>query len=49
MLAGMLSMAFAAWFYAIAAALTRVRTLILERERHTDWVKRILESRDAVG
>lgn len=43
MLAGMLIMAFAAWFYAIAAALTRVRTLILERERHTDWVKRILE------
>lgn len=38
MLAGMLSMAFAAWAYTIAVALWRVRALILERERHTDWV-----------
>ncbi len=43
MLIGMLVLAFAAWFYAIAAAFVRVRTLILERERHTDWVKAILE------
>ncbi len=43
MLTGMLLMAFAAWFYAIAVALARVRSIILERERHTDWVKDILE------
>ena len=38
MLAGMLLMAFAAWFYSIAAALVRVRSIILERERNADWV-----------
>jgi len=38
MLAAMLVMAFAAWFYSIAMALTRVRAIILERERHTAWV-----------
>lgn len=43
MLTGLLIMAFAAWFYAIATALYRVRILILERERHTEWVKAILE------
>lgn len=39
MLSGMLVMALAAWAYTIAVALYRVRVLILERERHTDWVK----------
>jgi len=43
MLVGMLIMAFAAWFYSIAVALARARVLILERERHTEWVKEILE------
>jgi len=38
MLAGMMAMAFAAWFYSIAVALTRVRAIILEREKHTGWV-----------
>ena len=38
MLAGMLVMAFAAWFYSIAMALMRVRAIILEREKHTNWV-----------
>jgi len=38
MLAGMLVMALAAWAYSIAVALWRVRALILERERHTEWV-----------
>jgi heme exporter protein C len=38
MLAGMLVMAFAAWFYAIAAALWRVRAIILERERGSAWI-----------
>jgi len=32
-------MAFAAWFYAIAASLHRVRSIILERERNADWVR----------
>jgi heme exporter protein C len=40
MLAGMLLMALACWMYSIAAALWRVRSLILERERHTEWVAR---------
>lgn len=43
MLQGMLIMAFAAWFYTIAVALVRVRRIILERERHTEWVKAILQ------
>ncbi len=33
MLTGMLVMTFAAWFYAIAVVLVRVRAIILERER----------------
>jgi heme exporter protein C len=39
MLAGMLIMALAFWMYAIAASLMRVRAIILERERNSDWVK----------
>jgi heme exporter protein C len=35
MLWGMLLMAFACWMYAIGAALVRVRSIILERERRT--------------
>lgn len=42
MLLGMLLMALAFWMYAIAVALARVRTLILERERHTGWVRQTL-------
>ncbi len=37
MLVAMLIMTFAAWFYAIAVTLVRVRAIILERERHTAW------------
>jgi heme exporter protein C len=37
MLTGMLVMALAAWFYSIAAALVRVRCIILERERGAAW------------
>jgi heme exporter protein C len=44
MLQGMLVMAIAAWFYTIAVALVRVRRVILERERQTDWAKEILEN-----
>ena len=39
MLWGMLLMALAFWMYSIAVALMRVRAIILERERHTEWVK----------
>jgi len=39
MLWGMLLMSLAAWMYAVAAGLSRVRSIILERERHTEWVK----------
>jgi heme exporter protein C len=45
MLWGMLIMALAAWMYTIAVALARSRTLILERERQTDWARAQLEGR----
>ncbi len=38
MLAGMILMALAFWMYSFAAALARVRCIILERERNADWV-----------
>jgi heme exporter protein C len=38
MLTGMLVMSFAAWFYAIAVVLWRVRAIILERERGSAWI-----------
>jgi len=41
MLQGMLLMAFACWMYAIGATLTRVRSVILERERRTRWVREL--------
>ena len=43
MLSGMLVMGLAAWMYAIAAALFRVRTIILEREAGAEWLGRYLE------
>ena len=43
MLWGMLIMALAAWMYTIAVALARARTLILERERRTEWARAQLE------
>ncbi len=45
MLWGMLIMALAAWMYTIAVVLVRARSLVLERERQTDWVRALLESR----
>jgi heme exporter protein C len=39
MLLGMLLMALAAWMYSIAAALARLRAIILERERDAAWVR----------
>ncbi len=38
MLQAMMIMNFSFWSYAIAASLHRVRTIILERERHTRWI-----------
>jgi heme exporter protein C len=38
MLTGMLVMALAFWLYSVAAALLRVRSIILERERRADWI-----------
>jgi heme exporter protein C len=45
MLQGLLIMTAAAWAYAIAATLVRVRSIILERERKTAWVNEILSER----
>jgi heme exporter protein C len=39
MLTGMLLMVFAFWMYSIGAALTRVRSIILERERRARWAR----------
>ena len=39
MLWGMLLMTFCFWSYAVGAALVRVRSIILERERRTRWVR----------
>ncbi len=41
MLAGMLILAFAAWFYTIAVALCRVRVIMLERESGSGWVSEL--------
>jgi len=43
MLLGMLLMALAAWAYSIAVALARVRCIMLEREKHADWVRQYVE------
>ncbi len=44
MFTGMMVMVFACWAYAIAASLWRVRCIILERERHSDWVNETLRT-----
>ncbi len=45
MLLGMLIMALAFWMYSIAAMLVRLRCIILERERNSDWVKALEEKK----
>ncbi|MEO7579840.1 MAG: heme ABC transporter permease CcmC [Massilia sp.] len=42
MLAGMLLVTLALWAYCAAAALLRLRCIVLERERHADWVQAYL-------
>ena len=41
----LLTMFFACWFYAIAVTLWRVRSIILERERTTQWVMELAETK----
>jgi len=43
MLYGMLIMALACWAYTIAVVMVRVRSVILEREKDTKWVKNLAE------
>jgi heme exporter protein C len=43
MLWGMLLMALCFWMYSIAMTLKRVRTIILEREGHAEWVRQLAE------
>lgn len=45
MAAAMFLLVFAFWMYTIAVALMRVRTIILERERHSAWVLDLVEGR----
>ena len=45
MLLGMLIMALAFWAYTIAMTLLRLRCIVLERERHTEWGKQIMEAK----
>jgi heme exporter protein C len=47
MVTGMLIMSFAAWFYSIAAALARARTIMIERERGAAWIGELSEVRAA--
>jgi len=49
MLNAMLLMALSFWMYAIAVALYRVRTMILERERHTHWVTELLSAKETAA
>jgi heme exporter protein C len=42
MLLGMLLMALSFWMYSIAVALARVRAIILERERRSEWIHDIV-------
>jgi len=44
MFAGMIVMALGFWMYSIAASLLRVRSIILERERRSDWVAQYMRT-----
>jgi heme exporter protein C len=48
MLAGLLLMTLAAWAYAIAVALERVASIIIERERGAVWISQLPEMRRLV-
>ncbi len=42
MMQAVLLMTASAWLYAIAVVLARVRRIIVERERKTEWVQKLL-------
>jgi heme exporter protein C len=41
----MFVMALSFWMYTIAIVLSRLRNVILERERHSAWVTELVEGR----
>jgi heme exporter protein C len=45
MLAGLLLMTLAFWAWSVGAALHRARSIVLEREADTDWVRQLAEAR----
>ena len=47
MLTGLILMSLAAWMYSIAASLTRLRSIIVERERGAAWLGHLPEVRKA--
>jgi heme exporter protein C len=47
MLTGMLIMSLAAWLYAIAVSLARLRAIIIERERGAAWIGGLTEVKNA--
>lgn len=48
MLTAMLLMTFAFWAYAFAVVFMRTRAIVLERERHTEWVGELVRKQEAV-
>jgi heme exporter protein C len=42
MFLAMMIMTFGFWAYSIAVAMSRVRSIILERERSTSWVQQLV-------
>jgi heme exporter protein C len=47
MLTAMLLMTFAFWAYAFAVVFMRTRAIVLERERHTEWVGELVRRQEA--
>ncbi len=48
MLTAMLLMTFACWAYAFAVVFMRTRAIVLERERHTEWVGELVRRQEAM-
>jgi heme exporter protein C len=44
MVLGMLILALAFWAYTIAVSLMRLRCIVIERERHSEWIKKASQS-----
>jgi len=47
MFLGMILMALGFWMYSVAVILSRVRSIVLERERRTDWVIKLAKGESA--